>query len=81
MPIVGTVNVKMSNFLVVNLLTTRAGSVLCAMQSILVDRKDPDSRRRAVEAIEEHANKSESKRIHPLGATGSVRPVQTSTRI
>ncbi|ELR12153.1 EF hand domain containing protein [Acanthamoeba castellanii str. Neff] len=36
------------------------GTVLCAMQGILVDRKDPDSRKKAVEAINEHANKSES---------------------
>jgi hypothetical protein len=34
--------------------------MLCAMQGILVDRKDPDSRKKAVEAINEHANKSES---------------------
>jgi len=34
------------------------GSILCAMQGILVDRKDPNSRKRAIEDINEHANKS-----------------------
>jgi hypothetical protein len=34
-----------------------AGTILGAMQNILVDRKDPNSRKKAVEAIHEHANK------------------------
>jgi ABC-type multidrug transport system ATPase subunit len=46
------------------------------MQGILVDRKDPDSRKKAVEAINEHANKSESTFLptsHVLSVSSQVR--------
>ena len=34
------------------------GSMTLAQQAILVDRDDPDSKRKAVEAIVEHGNKN-----------------------